>query len=56
LDLDRNTSRDQTEIIPRHFQLPTSPLRAGALAAGTTISALQRSAAGDAGGVGAQLA
>jgi hypothetical protein len=32
------------------------PLRAGAWAAGATISALQRSAAGDAGGVGAQLA
>jgi hypothetical protein len=30
------------------------PPRAGALAAGATISALQRSAAGDAGGVGAQ--
>jgi hypothetical protein len=47
-NLDRNTSRDQTKITRRHFQLRTGR-RAGALAAGATISALQRSAAGDAG-------
>jgi hypothetical protein len=47
-DLDRNTSRDQTEITRRNFQLPTGPC-ARRLGGGTS-SARQRSAAGDAGG------